>query len=264
VDGASGWNFNDHIRGNHMVFDPAAPPEFSLLPGMELTAEYAAKVPGLAALITGFGKTLPFIGGNLLIGGTGSDTIEGKGGDDLIDGDVWLNVQLRAVLNNGTVKLVDSARELIDDVFADPQRLNPGNITIVRTIVTPAVPPGDCNAAAPLNCDTAVFSGPAADYDIIPNGNGTFTVVHTAGVGFGVGNDGTDTLRNIERIQFADTIVNLPGSGGVNNRNLAASLADAVPRNSERYEEILCRSCCSVRGGLATPSASATRAASAT
>ena len=43
-------------------------------------------------------------------------------------------------MNDGTIKLVDSARDLIDDVFADPQRLNPGNITIVRNIVTPAVP----------------------------------------------------------------------------------------------------------------------------
>ena len=73
-----------------------------------------------------------WIGGNLLLGGLGNDTIEGRGGDDLIDGDSWLNVQLRAVLNDGTVKLVDDPRLLVDDVFADPQRLNPGHISIVR------------------------------------------------------------------------------------------------------------------------------------
>jgi beta-lactam-binding protein with PASTA domain len=39
-------------------------------------------------------------------------------------------------------------------------------------------------------------------------------VVHTAGVGFAVGNDGTDTLRNIERIRFSDTTIAAPGAGG--------------------------------------------------
>jgi Ca2+-binding RTX toxin-like protein len=223
VDGASGWNLDDHIRGSHMTADPAAPAEFLLLPGMELTAAYAAKVTGLQQLMNAFGKPLPFMGGNLLMGGAGSDLIEGKGGDDLIDGDVWLNVQLRAVLNDGTVKLVDSARELIDDVFADPQRLNPGNITIVRSIVTLAVPAPDCNAAVPRNCDIAVFTGPRSDYDVIQNGNGTVTVVHLAGVGsFGIRNDGTDTLRNIERIRFSDTTINAPGAGGTTSVTVPA------------------------------------------
>jgi len=223
VDGASGWNLDDHIRGSHMTADPAAPAEFLLLPGMELTAAYAAKVTGLQPLMNAFGKPLPFMGGNLLMGGAGSDLIEGKGGDDLIDGDVWLNVQLRAVMNDGTVQLVDSARQLIDDVFADPQRLNPGNITIVRSIVTPAVPAPDCSAAVPRNCDIAVFTGPRSDYDVIQNGNGTVTVVHLAGVGsFGIRNDGTDTLRNIERIRFSDTTINAPGAGGTTSVTVPA------------------------------------------
>jgi beta-lactam-binding protein with PASTA domain/Ca2+-binding RTX toxin-like protein len=219
VDGASGWNFDDHIRGSsHLLCDPALgiEAEACLIPGMELTAAAAAKISGLTALMgaTAFNQPLPFIGGDILLGGTGSDTIEGKRGKDLIDGDVWLNVQLRAVLNDGTVKLVDSARELIDDVFADPQRLNPGNITIVRSIVTPAVPAPDCGAAAPRNCDIAVFRGLAAEYDIIPNANGTVTIVHAAPVGGLINDDGTDTLRNIERIQFADVTITAPGSGG--------------------------------------------------
>ena len=107
------------------------------LPGMELTTAGAAKITGLTELVgpAGFNITLPGIRcGDILLGGGGSDIIEGKGGDDLIDGDSWLNVQLGAMLNDGTVKLVDSPRDLIDDVFADPQRLNPGNIRIQRTI----------------------------------------------------------------------------------------------------------------------------------
>ena len=34
-------------------------------------------------------------GGNILIGGLGSDKIRGRGADDVIDGDKWLNVRLR-------------------------------------------------------------------------------------------------------------------------------------------------------------------------
>ena len=237
VDGASGWDLNDHVRGDSRVGDPAAPPELFNLPGTELTAAGAAKIAGLAQFITDFGQVLPFNAGNILLGGLGSDLIEGKGGDDLIDGDLWLNVQLRAVLNNGTVKVVNSPRELVDDVFSDDpafaafngQRLNPGNITIVRSVVTPAtVPPPDCTIPAtvpvqglpgegllpfaPKNCDTAVFIGPRADYDVVANPNGTITVVHRAGAarGFGPDNEGTDTLRNIEQLQFADGVFTPP------------------------------------------------------
>ncbi|PYR41416.1 MAG: heme peroxidase, partial [Acidobacteria bacterium] len=226
VDGASGWDLDDHIRGDSRTNDPAAPIELFNLPGTELTAgtppvaepavgpaaafgqsnfrggSGAAKIAGLTDLIiNGFGKTFPFNAGNILLGGGGRDLIEGKGGDDLIDGDSWLNVQLRAVMNDGTVKLVDSPVDLVDDVFADPQRLNPGNISIIRSIVrgAPAV-------------DTAVFTGPRADYAVTLNGNGTVTVVHTAGAGFGTGNDGTDTLRNIELLQFSDGTIVAPGA----------------------------------------------------
>ena len=46
VDGASGWNFDDHIRGsNHILCDPAAAAVAECcIPGMELTAAGAAKI----------------------------------------------------------------------------------------------------------------------------------------------------------------------------------------------------------------------------
>ena len=243
VDGASGWDLNDHITGDSRVGDPAAPPELFNLPGTELTAAGAAKIAGLAQFMTDFGQTLPFNAGNILLGGLGSDLLEGKGGNDLIDGDVWLNVQLQATLNTGftfppngpcqttaatpNIGLCNSPRDLVDYVFSDPQKLNPGNITIVRTIVTPtSVPPPDCDGTvpvqglpgegllpfAPKNCDTAVFLGPRADYTVTANPNGTVTVVHTAGAvrGFGPDNEGTDTLRNIEQLQFADGVITPP------------------------------------------------------
>ena len=171
-------------------------------------------------------KNIGFMGGNIMLGGRGSDRFETNTGNDVIDGDLWLNVQLRAIYNDGTIRLVDSAQDLVADVFSDPQRLNPGNISIVRTIITPGfqgdptgllndpnpapAPPPDCNAAVPLNCDTVIFHGVRADYDISVDANRVVTVIDS---GRALGrplSDGVDTLRNIERLQFADVTIPVP------------------------------------------------------
>ncbi|BBI60873.1 hypothetical protein HSBAA_21790 [Vreelandella sulfidaeris] len=43
--------------------------------------------------------------GNILLGGDGNDTFEGRGADDFIHGDAWLNVRLsiRELDNDGNV-----------------------------------------------------------------------------------------------------------------------------------------------------------------
>ena len=234
VDGASGWDLNDHLAGGNHTTAPGVPIELQLIPGMELTPDYAAKVTGLTELMTAFGQTLPWIGGDLLMGGNGSDVLEGKGGDDLLDGDVWLHVSLKATLNDGTVKIVDDPRLLVDDVFADPQRLNPGSITIVRQIVTPVTPPADCNGnlpvfsatgavsfanalgqpvPAPLNCDVAVYNNPRAEYHITALANGNVIVDHVVARAKNLKSpayEGIDTLRNIELIQFSDVTIAAP------------------------------------------------------
>ena len=72
--------------------------------------------------------------------------------------------------------------------------------------MTPRGAGADCGAAAPRNCDTAVFTFPIADYAIVLNANGTLTVTDirpAAGHPPGA-TDGTDTLRNIEQLQFTD------------------------------------------------------------
>ncbi len=177
VESLSGWKFNDILRGDSRV---AADME-----GHELDAAGIARVDGLSTLLDG---ATSFTGGNILMGGEGADLIEGRGGDDLIHGDVWLNVQLRAPdLVNGGTKLVDDMSALRADVFAG--RINPGAISIFRSI-QPGAP----------GIDTAVFTGPRADYTIEID-NGTITVTDT------VGTDGVDRLLSIERLQFSDQTV---------------------------------------------------------
>jgi beta-lactam-binding protein with PASTA domain len=244
VDGASGWNFNDSIRGSNSVLcDPPGEIAECLVgatatePGMELTAAGAAKIgaaPGagqvsLTQLMGPLGfnqdlndpaipgvKGVGFMGGDILLGGIGSDILEGKLGDDLMDGDRWFNVQLKYRLNGETTdRFADHLTELQDFIFSDPQQLNPGNISIVKTIVTPTVPAADCGTASPQNCDTAVFNFPLVDFDItnIPLAGGGSRVIVThvpaakADIPFA---EGTDTLLNIERLQFTDANIAVP------------------------------------------------------
>jgi Ca2+-binding RTX toxin-like protein len=247
VDGASGWNLDDHIAGSKEILcDPAAGALVEcLVPGMELTRAGAAKINGLTALMgpNGFNadldapaipgvKNVGFMGGDILLGGQGNDTLEGKQGDDLIDGDVWLNVQLEATYNDGTVRLVDDPRDLVADVLSDPQRLNPGSIRIVKSIVSPVAPPADCFASVPLNCDTAVFNFPSAEYVLTLNANGTVTVQHVP-VNGGLFSEGTDTLRNMERAVFTDGVIDLTG---FNNNSVATgtvTLSDSTPTENQ-------------------------------
>ena len=63
-----------------------------------------------------------------------------------------------------------------------------------------------CIDLSPGDIDTAVFTGVVANYTVTTDANGVTTVTDN------VGTDGTDTLYNIERLQFADVT-----TGGTNN-----------------------------------------------
>ena len=151
-----------------------------------------------------------FTAGDILLGGDGSDVITGRMGDDIIDGDKWLDVNI-AVMSNvgpnggtGTVlQTHKSMTTLASQMFSGA--INPGQLQIVREIKT---------ADGIGDVDMAVFSDLRANYTIISNPNGTITVTHVT-VSDGLESDGTDTLRNIERLRFSDIEigVNVPPTG---------------------------------------------------
>ncbi|WP_159083677.1 peroxidase family protein [Nocardioides terrigena] len=193
VEALSGWTFDDTLRGD----DRAAA---DLGTDHELNAAGIARIAGLQAVL-GTGVT-SFQGGNIILGGAGSDLIEGRGGDDVIDGDKWLNVQVEApnvaTADTADTILVDNLAALQADVFAG--RIDPGSLRIVRTVET---------TPAGAGTDTALFSGAQTEYTITENADGTTTVAHTGGTGL----DGTDTLRGIEAMQFAgDPVATAPGA----------------------------------------------------
>jgi len=209
TEALSGWDKDDVLRGDDIVPSEPDTELFGPAGANALDADGIKRIDGLAALLPA-GAT-GFDAGNILIGGAGSDTIEGRGADDIIDGDAWLNVRLSVRTDPADpateTRTVGSMKDLQDDVFAG--RLDPGNIVIVREIKT---------APSGSGVDTAVFSGPFAEYDLSELSTTSMTVAHVTNPV-----DGTDTLRNIERLVFADrTIVIRPVAALAPNQTFAA------------------------------------------
>jgi Ca2+-binding RTX toxin-like protein len=77
--------------------------------------------------------------------------------------------------------------------------------------------------------DTAVYSGNSSDYSVLHNANGSWTVADLrAG-----SPDGTDTLRNIEYLQFGDTTVALGGDPSNNSAPEAVDNYYATPKKHQ-------------------------------
>ena len=172
----------------------------------------------------------PQTGNDILLGGAGSDTFTGKAGNDIIDGDRWLNVRISIRDAAGTE--IATADSLAGKMFLTPAGLASGTgplylggMTLKEALMTRGVNPGQLNivreildAGQGTDVDTAVFSDVRANYTITNLGDGSFRVDHTGFVAGAVGrfSDGTDTLHNIERAQFADRAVfltNVPATG---------------------------------------------------
>ncbi len=173
-----------------------------------LTQEGIDRIDGLGAWLDGARATLqPLIegldgnigtgdgtyyrDGNIIMGGDGNDQLTGRGGYDIIDGDAYLNVRIRIVVDGVTY----SAESLSTDTtlmgpnagkvyntnpdgspnFASPafggrslqsllldRTINPGEMSIVREILT-----DNTNVSgAGRNIDTVIFQGSRAEYDI--------------------------------------------------------------------------------------------------
>ena len=253
VEALSGGSFNDILRGDDIVPEQVGGIGSLADGGIGCNALDQAgvdRISGLAEImpalttpsapIIASTATLdcPLVGdvwgmGNILLGGGGSDLIEGRGADDIIDGDRYLNVRLSVrtdptdpTTEIGTTDIFEhtaaaggsfgegtAGMTLQQAVFAG--LVDPGNIVAVREILTAPAAAGDVP-----DIDTAVFGGPALAYTLVNNPDGSVTVSDTrcldggGGGGGGGGRDGcdgVDTLRNIENLRFADTTVQLDG-----------------------------------------------------
>jgi Ca2+-binding RTX toxin-like protein len=200
LEGLSGTAFNDVLAGTN---DVAADRATLALGGTTgylgsgLDAQGIALISGLQAVL-GAGVT-SFTAGDILLGGDGNDVITGRMGDDIIDGDKWLDVNIAVMSgigpDGGTGTLLQTHKSmttLASQMFSGA--INPGQLQIIREIKT-------ANGAGDV--DVAVFSDLRANYTITPNVDGSITVTHVT-VSDGLESDGTDSLRNIERMRFSD------------------------------------------------------------
>ncbi|WP_223516840.1 peroxidase family protein [Pseudomonas sp. GL-B-19] len=205
VEGLSGSAHADFLSGDDSTADllAIAGAKGSVLTNFDLISGLRDFVGSAGNGADGIAGTADdkFDGGNIVLGGAGSDVIEGRGGDDLIDGDKWLNVRISVRQNiDGTgpeIASFDSMTPLVPLMLNGTY--NPGQLQIVREILTAAGP----------DFDTALYSGNFADYTVVENVNGTVTVTDSV-----AGRDGIDTLSNIERLQFSDQAIVL---GGLNS-----------------------------------------------
>ncbi|HKS00863.1 MAG TPA: peroxidase family protein [Arthrobacter sp.] len=239
VEAASGWKFDDKIRGDDVV--PSAVGGGGFIGCNVLDQDGVGRIAGLGELVTTFptltsdvvsasaSKDCPVLTGanvwgegNILLGGGGSDLIEGRGANDIIDGDRYLSVRLsvrnpddhnveigsaaadgpgQSAMTSQYTKGADgklTGPTLQEAVFAGT--VNPGDIVAVREILT-----------ASGGTDSAVFSGPEINYTVSTTGaDGAPAALGSPGstttVTDNTGTDGTDTLRNIERLVFSDTV----------------------------------------------------------
>jgi Ca2+-binding RTX toxin-like protein len=263
MEGLSGSKYNDVLGGSNALgserlpFDPNAPDGTTGQEGYrgsQLTKESLQLIVGLAevlgltpAQVTAMAAgTVVFNAGDVILGGDGSDTIQGNAGDDIIDGDKWLDVQIGVYAvgdtnhTGPTIAVHNSMTTLAASMFNGS--INPGQLGIVRTIKT-----DDTNTGAtdPLrNIDTAKFQGARGEYAFSATADGQVIVSHAVEDSL----DGTDRLRNIERVQFAtgnalNIIVGTPGDdpalNGTAQDDLILGLAGVDTLNGLAGDDIL-------------------------
>ena len=170
VEALSGAGLDDKLRGDDVV--PTAVGGGGFVGCDALDASGVARIKGLNELVPAALRTVPsqpiidssatqhclitgdvWGAGNILLGGGGSDLLEGRGADDIIDGDRYVNVRLSvrtdpadAGTELGTTDLMENkatsgnfgtgttGMTLQQAVFAG--LVDPGNIVAVREILS--------------------------------------------------------------------------------------------------------------------------------
>ena len=207
LEGLSGGAGDDVLRGpNRAVEGEFAGDEEYL---HKMTEETLDLVDGLREMLypdgMNFGqqfmRTGPEIDSDgfpsIIIGGQGSDLIEGRYGNDYLDGDAYLAADIAWVGPDGTI--------IEQHASAAPYRarllngtINPGDLEIIREIRY-----DDPGSGA---VDTAQYQDIRSAYEITHIRDGYWRIEHTGAVE-AEESEGIDILNNIEILQFQDNCV---------------------------------------------------------
>ncbi len=223
MEGNSGSAFDDVILGQDDIPADVAGGGFSGCNALDQAG--VDRIAGLGTLVTTFPRTAaslvaasaagfcPLTGnvwgeGDILLGGGGSDTLTGRLGDDIIDGDKALTVRISVRTNPADPASEIGSTDLMEGKAVTGNfGIGTTNMTLQQAVFAGRVDPGNLVAVRETtskggagDTDTAVFRGLRNAYIIAPIADGGFTVA---------GPDGVDTIRNIERLQFDDQTVTI-------------------------------------------------------
>lgn len=253
VEGLSGWNYDDTLTGREVVtgaYDAngnatqvsadAPIASFSntllernvdLIDGLrEMVAHlerFEIRHPDGTTEEVETGVMNTATGADILLGGGGSDVIRGMAGDDIIDGDRHLNVRIG--INDASGAPFATAAGMTAQVFALDGTLLFGGATLESLMFSRSLTPGQLfiireiiDGGDAADVDTAVYWDVRENYEVIDNGDGSYTVTHlqaseelidpVTGVdlsldlltGRRLELEGSDRLTNIEMLRFAD------------------------------------------------------------
>lgn len=165
---------------------------------------------------------------DIILGGGGSDTIRGRAGNDIIDGDKFLQVRLAVNAPDGSP--MGTASGLTGQVFALDGSLMFGGRTLDTLLFSRDVVPAQLAIVREIidggqdgDIDVAEFWDVRDNYTITQNADGSITVTHdvaTVGAidpvtGRNREIEGTDRLTNIEVLRFADQEVSFTNEAPV-------------------------------------------------
>ncbi|GLS00207.1 hypothetical protein GCM10007859_02110 [Brevundimonas denitrificans] len=180
--------------------------------------------------VTGSDHADYFVGAaaaNILIGGAGNDFLSGMAGDDILNGGSGVD---RLVGGDGVDTITYAGSATGVEIYLDSQVTWDGTSTDFLETVENATGSDHADylagsaGANVLNGGGGddIMSGGAAD-DTLNGGDGTdravysgnraaYTISVSGGVTTITGPDGTDTLTNVERLQFADGLFDIGGN----------------------------------------------------
>ena len=198
VEGVSGGDGHDVLRGMGTEVDDV--PD---LDAHKMTDESVDKIAGLRGMLDP-GHAESYLErfmkqpvgfdtdgvSNLLLGGGGSDMMQGRVGDDFLDGDAYLDVYVTV---NGTRYDSPSALALQTGIFNGT--IDPGDIQLHREIV---------ETSNEGDNDIAVYGAPSSAYEIVDLGDDYWKVQYVSPDAEAEEAEGSDVIRNIEHLHFDD------------------------------------------------------------
>ncbi|MFX0547297.1 peroxidase family protein [Roseovarius sp. S1116L3] len=229
VEALSGWDNNDTLIGDDRVASGTGEAIENDFTNDGLNQEGIDRIDGLSDLVSIVDGEEFWESGNILLGGRGSDLITGNGGDDIIDGDRWLNVRIRITGDASQENTPENELTTVDTlrhIFSASDGVNPAWVgkSLFELLVSRDIVPGQMHIQREIldggpgdDIDVAIFNDNRDQYTITDLGNDVYQVEHT---GFGTNpailiDDGIDTLHNIEVLRFTDGdfVVNQPATG---------------------------------------------------